>query len=101
MKKIVYIAFSTFLIIWLNNCAGYKPIFSYENINFEISDYSIKGNETLGKRIYYKLDNLSKSIKDKENKRSITLTINVKKDKTGLVFNNLTMAPIDRTLIKL
>ena len=85
MKKIVYITFSVFLIIWLNNCAGYKPIFSYENINFEISDYSIKGDETLGKRIYYKLDNLSKSVKDKENKRSISLTINVKKDKIATV----------------
>jgi len=85
MKKIVYIAFLTFLIIWLNNCAGYKPIFSYENINFEISDYSIKGNETLGKKIYYKLNNLSNSIKNKENKRSIGLTINVKKDKIASV----------------
>ena len=85
MKKIVYVAFSAFLIIWINNCAGYKPIFSSENINFEISKYSIKGNKILGKRIYYKLDNLSKSIKDKVNKRSISLTIDVKKDKIATV----------------
>ena len=85
MKKIVYVAFSAFLIIWMNNCAGYKPIFSSDNINFEISKYSIKGNKILGKRIYYKLDNLSKSIKDKVNKRSISLTIDVKKDKIATV----------------
>ena len=85
MKKIVYVAFSAFLIIWMNNCAGYKPIFSSENINFEISEYSIKGNEILGKRIYYKLDNLSKSIKDKVNKRSISLTIDVIKNKIATV----------------
>ena len=85
MKKIVYVAFSAFLIIWMNNCAGYKPIFSSENINFEISEYSIKGNKILGKRIYYKLDNLSKSIKDKVNKRSISLTIDVKKNKIATV----------------
>ena len=85
MKKIVYVAFSAFLIIWMNNCAGYKPIFSSDNINFEISKYSIKGNKILGKRIYYKLDNLSKSIKDKVNKRSISLTIDVKKNKIATV----------------
>ena len=33
----------------------------------------------------HKLDNLSKSVKDKENKRSISLTINVKKDKIATV----------------
>ena len=80
MKKIIYLAFSTFLFMCVNNCADYKPIFSSENINFEIGSYTIKGNEILGNKIYYKLENLSQSTKENTNKQSIDLTIEVKKD---------------------
>ena len=68
MKKIIYLAFSTFLFMCVNNCADYKPIFSSENINFEIGSYSIKGNEILSESfsfssIYKAQDQYSETIK--------------------------------------
>ena len=43
----------------------YRPkcttIFGSKNINFNIANYSIEGNKILGKKIYSKLFNLSKS----------------------------------------
>ena len=85
MKKIIYIIFSTFLFVYVISCADYKPIFSTENINFEIESYSIKGDEILGNKIYYKLENLSKSAKENVNKQSIGLTIEVKKDRKATI----------------
>ena len=61
MKKLASTICAVFLLISLNECAGYKPIFSSGSLGFEISDYTIKGEKTLGNRIYSKLKNLSKS----------------------------------------
>ena len=70
MKKITYFIYSFIFLILLNGCAGYKPIFDSSNLQFKIADYSIEGNKILGKKIYSKLHNLSKSIKDDQNVRS-------------------------------
>ena len=61
MKKITYLTCSFVLLIVINSCVGYEPIFGSKNINFNIANYSIEGNKILGKKIYSKLFNLSKS----------------------------------------
>jgi len=81
MKKIIYPIFSFILLIFISGCAEYKPIFSSTNLQFEIADYSIEGNQILGNKIYSKLYNLSKSNKDNQNIKSVALVIKVSKDK--------------------
>jgi len=81
MKKIFCPIFSLILLIFINGCAGYEPIFGSTNLQFEIADYSIEGNKILGNKIYSKLYSLSKSKKDDQNLRSIDLVIKVSKDK--------------------
>ena len=81
MKKIVGPIFSLILLIFINGCAGYEPIFSSTNLQFEIADYSIEGNKILGNKIYSKLYSLSKSKKDDQNLRRVDLVIKVSKDK--------------------
>ena len=80
MKKIIY---SILILIFLNNCVGYKPIFNSTNLQFKIADYSIEGNKILGKKIYAKLNRLSKSKKDDQNIRAINLLINSSKYKNS------------------
>ena len=81
MKKVIYPIFSFILLLFINGCAGYKPIFGSTNLQFEIADYSIEGNKILGNKIYSKLYSLSKSKKNDQNLRSIDLVIKVSKDK--------------------
>ena len=81
MKKIVGPIFSLILLIFINGCAGYEPIFISTNLQFEIADYSIEGNKILGNKIYSKLYSISKSKKDDQNSRSVDLVIKVSKDK--------------------
>ena len=88
MKKITYLAISFILLIGINACAGYKPIFSTSNLQFEISDYSIKGDKSLGKKIYTKLYNLSQSNKNNTAVKNINISIEVSKDKTVKVKNS-------------
>ena len=85
MKKIVYPIFLLILLNFINGCAGYKPIFSSTNLQFEIANYSIKGNKILGNKIYSKLYSLSKSKKDDQNLRSVDLIIKVSKDKKATI----------------
>jgi len=85
MKKIANQIFLFILLIFINGCAGYQPIFSSTNLQFEIADYSIEGNKILGNKIYSKLYSLSKSKKDDQNLRNVDLTIKVSKDKNVTV----------------
>ena len=66
MKKITSHIVLFILFILINSCAGYKPIFTSSNLQFEIADYSIGGDEKLGNQIYSKLYNFSKSNNSKE-----------------------------------
>ena len=88
MKKITYLTISFILLIGINACAGYKPIFSTSNLQFEISDYSIKGDKSLGGKIYTKLYNLSQSNKNNTAVKNINISIEVSKDKTAKVKNS-------------
>ena len=88
MKKITYLTISFILLIGINACAGYKPIFSTSNLQFKIGDYSIKGDKSLGKKIYTKLYNLSQSNKNNTAVRNINILIEVSKDKTVKVKNS-------------
>ena len=88
MKKIVCPIFSLILLIFINGCAGYEPIFSSTNLQFEIADYSIEGNKRLGNKIYSKLYNLSQSKKDDKNLRNVDLVIKISKDKNATVKNS-------------
>jgi hypothetical protein len=69
------------LIFYVTACTGYQPIFVNSDLNFEISDYSIVGDNTLGKELYFKVKNLSKAKKD--NAKKIIININVTKNKVA------------------
>ena len=82
MKKILYPIIIIAAFILINQCAGYKPIFSTTNIQFKIVDKEIKGNKSLGNRLYSKLNILSKSKNNEQNVKNIVLILNVKKTKS-------------------
>jgi hypothetical protein len=79
MKKNNLIIVSLLLLILVNACSGYKPIFSTSNFNFIISDYSITGNQVLGNKIYYKLRNISESNKKNDDAQTLKVSLNVAK----------------------
>ena len=79
MKKIYSLILSLFLIIFINSCAGYKPLFNSSSLMINIKNHTIEGDQDLGKRIYLKLENLLKS-KSKKNKKNIILFIDISKD---------------------
>ena len=82
MKKIAYPIFSFVLLIFINGCTGYEPIFSSKNLQFKIANFSIEGDKILGNKIYSKLYSISKSTKNDQNVRNIDLLINISKDKS-------------------
>ena len=84
MKKTAYLIISIIFLSFINACAGYKPIYT-TNLQFEIADYSLKNNEKLGKKLYSKLYNLSKSNKQNTNSQSITIMIDMTKNKEASV----------------
>jgi hypothetical protein len=79
MKKIYSLILSLFLIIFINSCAGYKPLFNSSSLMINIKNHTIEGDQDLGKRIYLKLENLLKS-KSKKGKKNIILFIDISKD---------------------
>ena len=81
MKKITYFIISFILLVYINACTGYQPIFGSSNLQFEIADYSIIGNKKLGNQIYSKLYSLSKVNKNNANAQSIYISIEVSKGK--------------------
>ncbi len=92
MKKITYLILLIIVSISINSCSGYKPIFGSSNLNFNIQSYTIEGNKRLGKNIYSKLYNLSKTQGNRENLKNVDLYINVtdskestSKDTTGKI----------------
>ena len=79
MRKITYSILPILLIILISACTGYKPIFGSTNLNFEISDYSVKGEKILANKIYSKLYNLSRANKNNDDRRNISILIDVSK----------------------
>jgi len=88
MKKIFCSVFLLILLVLINGCTGYEPIFGSSNLQFEIADYSIEGDKILGNKIYSKLHRLSKSKSDDQNLRSVNLAIKVSKDKKATTRNS-------------
>ena len=88
MKKIIYFIISLLLLININACTGYKPIFSSTNLQFEIVDHSIKGNKKLGNKIYSQIYRSFKSNKNDSNAKTIHITIETVKDKNPTVKNS-------------
>ena len=89
MKKITFIIVSLFLLIYLNSCAGYKPIFKAGNLNFKIDSHKISGDKKIGNEIYSKLYRFSQSSKNNSEMRSINLSIKVSKNKTATTKNSV------------
>ena len=87
MKKFFYIILPYILIVLISGCAGYEPIFSSTNFKFKIANYSIDGEEIIGKRIYSKLYSASASEKTDE-VRNIEITLNILKDKNETARNS-------------
>ena len=85
MKKITYLIISLIFLSFINACAGYKPIYTTTNLQFEIADYSIKTNKKLGRQIYNKLNNLFKSNKKNAETKSVTIIIDTTKNKNATV----------------
>ena len=85
MKKITYLIFAFIMLIFISECAGYKPIFGSTNIQFDIVDYDIKGDKIIGKKIYSQLHGLSKSVKNDQNITSVKLLIDTLKNKEATV----------------
>ena len=83
MKKITYLIISFTLLIFFTACADYKPIFGSSNFQFNIAKYSIEGNERLGRKIYNRLYNMSKSNEGNLDSRSIEIMIEVSKEKNA------------------
>jgi len=81
MKKINYLILFTLLLLLINGCVGYQPIFSTSKIQFTIKESIIEGDKELGNRIYSKLYNLSKSQNDTTNSTPINIIINSSKSK--------------------
>ena len=84
MKKITYPIVSIIILIFINACAGYKPIYTTD-LQFRIDDYSIKSNKKLGRQIYSKLYSLSKSSRNNADAQSVNITVDTTKDKKATV----------------
>ena len=81
MKKITCLIISIIFLTFINACAGYKPLYT-TNFQFKIVDYSIQTNKKLGRQIYSKLYNLSKSYENNAETQNITVSIDITKDKS-------------------
>ena len=88
MKKTTFLIISLFLLICINACAGYKPIFASSGFQFKIADYSINGNKKLGNKIYSKLHNISKLNKNNLDAQSVRMSIHTSMDKLATVKNS-------------
>ena len=64
MKKKLYQLTFFLLFVCIGACAGYEPIFTSTNIQFQIKKHSVGGEKKIAKQIYSKLYNLTKSNKN-------------------------------------
>ena len=83
MKKITYLIFSFVLLILINGCAGYEPIFGSKKLQFRIADHSIEGSKILG--------NKDKNATSKDSSGKILeykITLNIKVKVTDFVTND-------------
>ena len=88
MKKIINLIIPIIILIYINGCTGYKPIYSSSNLQFEITNHTIKGNKKLGNKIYSKLYRVFKSNKDNLEARSVHITIETIDNKNPTIKNS-------------
>ena len=81
MKKNTFTILLIVLLIFINGCSGYKPIFNSTNLEFDIANYSLEDNKTLGEKIYSKLKRASKLNGNNENVRKIDILIKASQNK--------------------
>ena len=77
MKKIIFIS----LIIFLSNCAGYKPIFTSDQTNFYIEKIEISDDNKLVRKLIKSL----KPFSVENGKQSITLKLNLNKQENVIM----------------
>ena len=83
MKKILNSIFILTVFILVNQCSGYKPIFSTSDLKFKIVEHEVMGDKLLGNKLYSKLNVLSGSKNNEENVRNIVLILDVEKIKSS------------------
>ena len=81
MKKNTFTILLIVLLIFINGCSGYKPIFSSTNLEFNIANYSLEDNKTLGEKIYSRLKRASTLNGNNENVRKIDILIKASQNK--------------------
>ena len=81
MKKYNFLILSVAMLLFLNGCAGYTPIFGSNKIPFKISEHSIEGDRIIGNKIYSKLHNLSQTNDAENNIKTLNILINCSKVK--------------------
>ena len=81
MKKNTFTILLIVLLIFINGCSSYKPIFSSTNLEFDIANYSLEDNKTLGEKIYSRLKRASKLNDNNENVRKIDILIKASQNK--------------------
>ena len=81
MKKNTFTTLLIVLLIFINGCSGYKPIFNSTNLEFNIANYSLEDNKTLGEKIYSRLKRASKLNGNNENVRKIDILIKASQNK--------------------
>ncbi len=77
MKKIIFIS----LIIFLSNCAGYKPIFTSDQTNFYIEKIEISDDNKLLRKLIKSL----KPFSVENGKQGITLKLNLNKQENVIM----------------
>ena len=88
MKKISYYIISIIFIFSIYSCVGYEPIFNTSKFKFNIEEYKVEGDKKLGRQIYSKLYNLSKSNKNNPNTKNFDIIINSSKVKNATAINS-------------
>ena len=77
MKKIIFIS----LIIFLSNCAGYKPIFTSDQTNFYIEKIELSNDSKLVRKLIKSL----KPYSVENGKQGITLKLDLKKQENVIM----------------
>ena len=87
MRIINYLTLCSFFIILVlfNSCTGYKPIFSSNNLNFEISNHTISGDRRLGNQLYLKIKKNTQKRETKTSPYNFDMYINISKNKDATV----------------
>tara|TARA_B100000029_G_scaffold471329_1_gene510890 strand:+ start:379 stop:864 length:486 start_codon:yes stop_codon:yes gene_type:complete len=88
MKKKLKFISSIFFVIFLFSCAGYEPVYKSSSLKFKIEEYEIQGNNELSNNLYTKINRTLKYNENNPASKSISLLINVTKNKKATAKNS-------------